>query len=227
MKYSLFLLFIVVVLFGCEEKISLADDDLGQAYLPVKVGQYQIYDVSETKVYDNQYDSVTYQVKELIDSVYTNQANELTYRILKSRRSDAAQPWGSDSLYTININKQNVQETRNNKRTIKLIFPVDKGKEWNVNAFNAAEEKEYFYEDVNQPLTINGRNYDKTMKVIQGQPNEIELDDRFEVYAYNTGIIYKKIQFYAYAQKNGEVDLTKVANGTKRIFTLKEFYSPE
>jgi len=40
-------------------------------------------------------------------------------------------------------------------------------------------------------------------------------------------MIYKKFQFYEYAQQNGEVDKTNVATGTKRIFTLNEFYSPE
>lgn len=227
MKYSRFLLLIIVGLCSCTEKISLADNDLGQAYFPVHVGNYWIYDVAETKALNNQYDSISYQVRELIDTVFTNQANELTYRVLKSRRSGPSQPWGNDSIYTINLNALDVEVTKNNRRTIALVFPVAEGKEWNVNAFNIAEEKEYYYQNVNQPLAIQGQSYVKTMKIMQGQPNEIVLDNRFEVFAYNIGMIYKKFQFYEYAQQNGEVDKTNVATGTKRIFTLNEFYSPE
>jgi len=228
-RYPLFLLFIIIGLSACTEKISLAGDDLGQAYFPVKVGNYWIYEVSETKVLNNQYDSITYQVKELIDTVFRNQANELTYRVIKSRRANSSQSWGNDTLYTINPNALNIQVTRDNKRSIALVFPVAEGKEWNVNAFNIAEEHEYFYQDVNQPLTFQGQSYDRTLKVIQGQPNEVVLDDRFEVYAYNVGLIYKKFQFYEYtpSQITGEVDKTKIATGTKRTFTLREFYSSE
>jgi len=224
------LVFLVIIgLFSCTEKISIADDDLGQAYFPAEVGNYWIYDVSETKVQDNHYDSTTYQIRELIDSVFTNQLNELTYRVLKSRRSNSSQPWSNDSLYTININALDVQVIKNNRRTIALIFPVAEGKEWNVNAFNIRDTKEYHYLDVNQPVVIQGKSYNKSIKVIQSQPHPNYLDDQFEVYAYNVGLIYKKFQYYEYAhsQLTGNVDDNDIVIGIKRIFTLNEFCSPE
>ena len=229
MKYKLFLLLIITSLFSCTEEVSLAGEDLGHAYFPVKVGSYWIYDVAETKVLDNQYDSITYQVRELVDTVYTNQVNELTYQVLKSSRSNSSQPWGNDSLYTINLNRLYVQVTQNNKRKIALIFPVVEGNEWNVNAYNSNVEKEYFYQDVNQPLTIQGKSYDKTIKVIQGQPDPYYLDDSFEVYAYNLGLVYKKIQNYEYEHSKftGEVDQSRITTGIKRTYTLKEIFSPE
>ena len=228
-KYPLFLLFIIIGLSACSEEISLANDDLGQAYFPVKVGNYWIYEVSETKVLDNQYDSITYEIREQVDTVYTNQVNELTYRVLKSQRSNSSQPWGSDSLYTINLNRLDVQVTRNNKRRIALIFPIVEGNEWNVNAYNINGEKEYFYQDVNQPLTIQDKSYDKTIKVMQGQTNPNYLDDSYEVYAYNLGLVYKNFRLYEYAKSNltGEIDQTHVIIGIKQTYTLKEFYSSE
>jgi len=228
-KHSLILLLLIIGLFSCTEEVSLTPDDRGQAYFPVKVGNYWIYDVSETKVLDNQYDSTRYQVRELVDTVFNNQLNELTYRVLKSRRTNAAQAWGNDSLYTINLSATNVQITRDNKRIVPMVFPVTEGKGWNANAFNNHDEAEYFYEDVNQPLIMQGKSYANTLKIIQGDTDVNLLDDRFEVYALGSGLIYKKMQVYEYSynQNNGEVDKTYFPTGIKRIYTLNEFYSPE
>ena len=229
MKHSLILLLFIVGLFSCTEEVSITPEDRGQAYFPVKVGNYWIYDVSETKVLNNQYDSTRYQVRELIDTVFKNQLNESTYRVLRSRRTNEMQAWGNDSLYTINLSPTNVQIARDNKRIISLVFPVKEGKGWNANAFNNLEETEFYYEDVNQPIVTQGKSYPKTLKIIQGNTDVSLLEDSWEIYALETGLIYKKMQVYEYSynQNNGEVDKSFITTGTKRIYKLNVFYTPE
>lgn len=220
----------VVLLFTrCSEEISTTEAEIGREYYPVKVGNYWIYDVTETKVINNQYDSTKYQVRELVDTVFQNGANELTYRVIRSRRNNTNANWANDSLVLINKSLSDVRRTHNNFKTISLVFPVKEGKFWDTNAFNILDADDYAYASVNQPFTLNNKMYDSTVTVVQGEPDLVTLDDRREVYAYKVGLVYKNFTVYEYAQRLPEniPDPTRVARGLQRIYKLNTFYATD
>jgi len=221
----------VVLLFTrcSEEVIRTTEAEIGREYYPIKVGNYWIYDVTETKVINNQYDSTKYQVRELVESIFQNAANEQTYRVIRSRRNNADASWGNDTLVSINKSSTNVRRTQNNFITISLVFPVSEGKYWDTNAFNILDADDYAYAAVNQPFTLNNIRYDSTVTVVQGEPDLVTLDDRREVYAYKVGLVYKKFTLYEYAQKAPEnfPDPTRVARGLQRVYKLNTFYAAD
>ncbi|GEO03643.1 hypothetical protein AAE02nite_13070 [Adhaeribacter aerolatus] len=211
----------------CSEEVTTTDAEIGREYYPIKIGNYWIYDVVETRVSNNKYDSTKYQVRERVDTVFRNAADELTYQLVLSRKNRADANWGNDSLVLVNKSLSDVLRTHNNFKTIKLLFPVQEGKQWDTNAFNILDADDFSYARVNQPFVLHNITYDSTVTVVQGEPNEVMLDDRTEVYAYNIGLIYKNFTVYEYVQTQGVSDKNKVARGLRRVFKLNTFHAAE
>lgn len=198
MPKNLFFLFLLACgLWQCTEVKDLGDD-IDRQYYPVEVGNYWIYEVSET-TFTNQFlreptDSITYQVRERVDTVFRNQAGELTYKVIRSKRANASQSWGSDSIVTIQRSLSDLRYTRDNVKKVKLIFPLTENKKWNANAFNNLEPEEYSLSQVGQPFSLDDTVYTSTVRVVQAlNENLVELDDRQEVFALGVGLIYKRV----------------------------------
>lgn len=218
-----FTLMLIGLFTQCTEAVKPAEIDSGQQYYPLAVDNYWIYDVTETIVDHDDFDSVKFQIREIIDTVYTNLAGEKTYKIIRSRRSDLSKPWEEDSLVLVNTSWSDVRRSKNNIKTVSLVFPVNEGKEWNANAFNTQGEQAYRYRRVKRPFVLHGLTYDSTATIVQGEADDVVLDNREEVYAYNIGLIYKKFLVYEYFQENGTLDKTKVARGYKQVMKLNSF----
>jgi hypothetical protein len=201
-KNLIFLLVLACGLWQCTEVTELRDE-LDREYFPVKVGNYWIYDVSES-TFTNQYveepvDSITYQVRERIDTVFRDQTGELTYKLIRSRRNDASQAWGNDSIVLIQKSNLDLRYTRDNLKTVRLVFPVRENKTWNGNAFNFREPGEYTYTQVGQPYTLDDSTYQNTVRVVQDySDNLVEFDDSHEVFALGVGMVYKRIIDFIY-----------------------------
>jgi hypothetical protein len=230
-KNLIILLLLAGGLWQCTEVTDLSND-IGREYYPVKVGNYWIYDVSET-TFTNQFlqdpaDSITYQVRERVDTVFRNQAGELTYRVIRSRRSQAGEPWSQDSVVTINKSASDLRYTRDNLKTVKLIFPPAENKKWNGNAFNAREPEEFSFTQVSQPFSLGDSTYNNTVRVVQAwNENLVELDDRHEVYALGIGLIYKRIIDFDYcnggAGQNCQVGQHYVVRGRRILQKLNSY----
>jgi hypothetical protein len=230
-KNLIILLLLAGGLCQCTDNIDLTND-MAREYYPVKVGNYWIYDVSETtfnkQFLKNPTDSVTYQVRELVDTVYRDQTGELTYRVIRSRRADATQAWGSDSVVTINKSASDVRYTRENLKVVKLVFPAGENKKWNGNAFNIRGAEEYTFAQVGQPYTLDDTTYTNTVRVNQFfNENLVELEDRHEVYALGIGMVYKRVIDLDYCRGgNGqqcEVGQHYVVYGRRILQKLRAF----
>ena len=225
LKNFLVLLLLGFIVFGCKsENDKLTDLEIGRNYYPLKKGNYWIYDVTETTVRNNIYDSVKYQVRETVDTVYRNLENEDTYHIIRARRQNASAAWLNDSVFTANKSGTNVRLTHNNYKVVKLIFPVMEGKGWDANAFNTLEENQYYFRDIGQAYALRDTTYSNTLTVVQGEPNEVTLDDRYEIYAYGIGLVHKRFIVYEYFQNQGIIDNTRVTKGTRKEMSLISYH---
>lgn len=232
--------FVLSCLFtSCTEEVAPDTQALGLDYYPLHTGEYWIYKVTETH-YKNQLetqgsDSITYYVRERIDTVYQDLAREDTYQFTRSRRNSLTENWGSDSVFVVNKSNSDVRRNQNNRKTVTFIFPVLDGKRWNANIFNTqssfankSEEKFYSFSDKGKPAIINGSNYLNTIKVTQAiNDNAIEHQDWYEVYGFGVGRIYKQVLSYYYCsdptRQNGcEVGKQFIITGKKQIEKLQE-----
>jgi hypothetical protein len=89
-----------------------------------------------------------------------------------------------------------------------------------VNAFNPEEELEVFYDEINQPYTINGISLESTVRVeYEDYLTLIDYDRMYEVYAKNVGLVHRSF-------KNLEIsnfDTTDIQNGTEVHYTLRDY----
>ncbi|RDC63071.1 hypothetical protein [Adhaeribacter pallidiroseus] len=224
---------------SCTEDVPIEPEALGLKYYPLKTGEYWIYKVTQTR-YQNQFaeqatDSVSYYVREQIDTVFRDLAGEDTYKFTRSRRNTPADAWSQDSVFVVNKSASDVRLTQNNRRVVSFIFPVLEGKKWNAHIFNSqssltnpAEETFYFFANTRQPTVVNGINYANTVKVVQlANDNAIEKQDGHEVYGYGVGRIYKQKLAFQYCsdpdRQNGcEIGSKFIITGIKQIERLEE-----
>ncbi|WP_345120876.1 hypothetical protein [Hymenobacter antarcticus] len=148
---------------GCKDTVEVSPDS-GNDYYPVAVGNFWVYAVADTTwnlatpSTPSVRTATAFQFKETITETLTDAAGQKAYRLVRAKRLTPADAWRNDSVFILTANQQFVALTRNNARTLELIFPVREGRSWNFNAFNnnsndtiTAETRQY--SRIGQPFT--------------------------------------------------------------------------
>jgi hypothetical protein len=191
---------------GCESKYKDPDPKaMGYDYYPLEVGDYRVYDVTDTRYSSNVGTTKRFQLRERVDTSFLDQTGQLVYKIIRSVRPSEQAAWLDDSVMVVAKTNSMVLQTKDNTRYVKLIFPVKQGSKWLADAYNnrpVNENKEYStYSDLNTTFEYNGLVFQNTMTVVQGSPyDNIELDDRKEVYAENIGLVYRLFNRAVYCE---------------------------
>ncbi|UOQ77231.1 hypothetical protein MUN84_00350 [Hymenobacter sp. 5516J-16] len=144
-------------------------------------GAYRIYDVIDTAYQANVPTVSRFQFREQVDTALEPDATgQPVYRVIRSRRTLATDPWKIDSVITVAVKGQALTEQRNNRRTVELVFPVQEGKTWNINAFNTLDSLTVvnrFYVGANQPfrITRGGQTYqyDQTITTVNDLAQDV------------------------------------------------------
>lgn len=188
--------------------------NLGYSYFPLNIGSWIIYDV-DSVVHDDYEDTVityNYQVKELIESKYTDNAGKEIYRVERYKRSTPQDTWKISDVWASHINSSRAEKFEENTWYVKLIFPVKENATWNGNSFNSMDAMEYEYTEVNIPDTLNGNSFDSTLTVRQiDEFNAISQLFSEEKYAVNVGMIYRQY-INLDLQKDSGLELTMKIN---------------
>ncbi|MGL1885202.1 MAG: hypothetical protein OCD76_01710 [Reichenbachiella sp.] len=201
MPYSLIVI-LSIFLLSCESEVENDIARLGVNYFPLSVGQFRQYDVIETRYYLIGPEKEQYQIREdVVDSTLISNTH-ITYKIDRYKRADESDTWSLDSVWTANVNTQRAVLTENNIDFIKLVFPILTGNSWDANTYNSDVGEFYRYEDVLMDTLIADIDYFDAIKVIQSDLGDDGLgrDDRYEIYAPNTGLIYKNSIIWEYCQ---------------------------
>lgn len=204
MKQIAFILFISIVL-ACGisscKKDGVTEPDLGYNYFPNQVGKYVTYDV-DSFYYRNSttIDTFKFQLKEKIQSIYSDNQNRPTIRLERYVKyynpaiPYSAMPWILRNVWAENRTATTAEKVEENTRFIKLNFPVKKSKTWNGNVQNTNGAMDYTYSFVDASRTIVGNTFDSTLQV--EQQNYLDLITQkyyIEQYAKNVGLVYKKV----------------------------------
>jgi hypothetical protein len=223
MKYLKFIPFLIVLSFlffsSCKKETELPVD-MGYKYFPVNTGHWVIYDVDSVSYNDftGQVDSFKFQIKEIVESVFTDNEGRETQRLERYKKLNDNSNWYIKDVWTENLTASTAEKVEENDRIIKLIFPPHESEKWDGNLYNTLDEQNYTYKDVHSSYLLNNLTFDSTLTVIQQDFHPI-IHDYFEmeVYAAHIGLIYKKY-----------VDLSKEASGviikgTDYSYTLNSY----
>ncbi len=174
---------------------SASNVDLGYNYFPNDTGMTRYYSADSTFWDANnngQQGNVTFDIKEVVSSIFSDAQNRPTLRIERFRK-DQNGNWIIWKVLSDNRTTTTGERTIDNVRVIKLIFPAKLGSTWNGNSFNTSDPQEYQITDENSIAIVNGISFNKTLAVLQNDYlDAIHQEYATEKYADGIGMIYHR-----------------------------------
>jgi hypothetical protein len=233
------LLALPALLAGCRHESVVPNPVVD--YYPVVVGTYRTYAVTDS-VWANARATVTgYQLRERVAELFTDAAGQPAYRLVRSRRATAGAGWTDDSVLIVQPRPRAVLLTRNNVRTVELIYPAQANKGWNDSAFTASPDtitslKRFYGPGVGIPYTLPATagqpaktyaNTVATYKIFSAQDNDglRRRSGYQQVYAEGVGLVVRRRYGYSLYTTNpdGTETLTStVQRGVAHRETLLE-----
>jgi hypothetical protein len=193
-KYLIAIIAIGIVACGDDESAPDNADSI-EDLVPLKKGQYQIYDVFEVQFSEiADPDTSRYELKtEVIDS-FPNNSGSFTYVIHRSRRNEENQEWQFVDTWSIRIDDGQAIVSEGNVPFVKLIAPSNVGTSWDGNAYNNEGEDEYTIISSAESIEINGMSFLEPVTVEQEFNDDpiVYTDLRSEVYVKGVGMVYKE-----------------------------------
>jgi hypothetical protein len=225
LKYFVKFLLFFALLAGCEsEETSILDS--GDAYFPLQRGVYQVYAVHEVRYHVSaEPEILDYELMTEVTDSFPSAENGYTFVVRRSTRFAEADPWEPLDTWAVRREGNKLIVSEGNTALVKILFPVRRGTRWNANSYNTLGEDIYEYEQVGQPLELNGMAFEKTMTVEQELNKDIIVfyDARREVYAYGTGMVYKEVTQLNYCTEDHCLGQQKIESGTDLKMEIREY----
>ncbi|MCB0705168.1 MAG: hypothetical protein KDC34_07650 [Saprospiraceae bacterium] len=207
---SISLLLLALSAFQACTKPAVAPD-LGYDYFPLEIGSSRIYQV-DSVIYDPngqiRIDTVSFQLKESIADSYQDDTGLNWFRIERFERETDQDPWQFHSISAASRDETRAFRKENNLQFISFVFPQDIFAKWESTVFIdplqevvvAGEPLEMFkywesgFRSIDAPYTLGTQTYPSTCEVFHAEfENLIELRRVREVYAKDTGLIYREL----------------------------------
>lgn len=180
------------VLTACKDDVA-TPQDLGSDYFPLRVGHWVEYQVDSMWRDDvlNIRDSVSYRLLQRVEEVYTDGGGRTSHKVLRYVR-DSNGNWEVRDVWTAFSDQRYAEMTEENKRRLKLSFPVREARTWDINVYNTDRLLEVAYREVDQPWASDSLSFEKSVIVrnVLG-PNNVEKRNFEERYAREVGLVEK------------------------------------
>ncbi len=243
MKYN-YLKFISVLVIGVAVAVGCkkgTEDPIafGYEYFPTDSGRYAQFKVDSTVWNDFTVpvtiDTFRFDIRELNDSLYIDNAGDTAVVLIRNRRDSANGAWYIKDVWSMKRTNARAEKVEENERIVKLTFPIVDGAKWNGNIYNTNDPWEYELTEIGKPFTVNGFTFDKTVTVLQTGNNDIpsgqtepllhkELGK--EVYAKGVGLVYKELTILEANIQPGTPFDQRIKKGFKMVMTLTD-YNPQ
>ncbi len=206
-----FLVCFCTFLASCEQTPDGFQIEQDEAYFPLAIGKYILYEVDST-IYDptggaHVRTSRTLMKEEIVDTLRDNTGN-LLYKTERSIRAAEGLPWQVVKVFTASIQGAQAIVTEDNLRFIKMVFPLRRNNSWNGNVYFspnlivrvAGESLEMFkdwtykVEEKDQPLSAGSFTFAEVATIREADSeNLIELRRSKSQYAKGIGLIYREL----------------------------------
>lgn len=191
--------------------------DIGMDYFPLQTGNSYIYTIDET-IYSEvaPVKNLIYQLRIQITDSFPNAEGNYTYVLNRSTRNDANSAWQDLDTWSVRGNDREIILNEGNIPFLKLTFPLRAGNSWNGNKYNNLETDQYEVTSMDQPFAAGGTTFDKTLRVLQENNEDLIVfqDKREEVYARGVGLVYKETIQLSYCTTNDCIGQQKIKSGT-------------
>ncbi len=205
------------------KKDAPVDHFSGYSYFPLQVGHTLIYQVDS--IVKNEFnlgviDTFRFQIKEVVESFFTDMEGRQTARLERYKRANPAEPWIIYKVWTANLLSNRAEKKEDNITYIKLVFPPRLNLRWNGNAYNELEEQDYVITSIHTPEVVNGLAFDSVLTVLQADEDNIVFKKyELEKYAAGAGLVYKEQFNGSYGLQGGMYVLKNFIHYTEKIIS--------
>jgi hypothetical protein len=198
--FRLLILIIAVAIYACSsENLEITSERLGIAYFPLESGNFRVYEISEVLYNTQGKDKLSYFLKEKVLDSFENFEGGESFRIERSVKLNADDPWQLDSIWSARRNDQLAVMVENNIPFVKLVFPLEEDKSWDGNILNERDQDDYTMTQVKRVYDDSlGNVYDRTVTIVQEENRDpiVQTNLRKEIYAENIGLVYKESRIF-------------------------------
>jgi hypothetical protein len=232
MRYAIMILFA----FGCSTNEPIAVPRVSD-YFPLRSGAFQIYHVDSVVVKENVETAYNYELKTEVTDSFSNAAGGYTYVIQRFKRISSSSPWTALGSWSARADAFQAVTNEGNISYVKIASPLGNGKAWDGNALNVMGGTEkcldhdshtcdiYAIESFGKPVSLAAGTFDNTLTIVQNDNNDVIVsqDKRSEVYALNTGLVYREVNFLEYCTNAQCVGAQFVTAGLKYKQTISDY----
>jgi len=219
-KYGvLYLLICVILATGCTKKAGSITQLQATDIYPLSVGKVFIYRMDSTVLNSARTGFLvnTYFAKDSVESQFYDATGRLSFRIFRYITDTAYQTgWNYASTIISIFDVNHVEYIENNLKFVTIVQPISDGITWYGNKYintDTADNSgyipykyfdkwQYVYQNSNQPYTVLMGTFDSTFTILQqdelspnvpvGSVPYQQKNYSIEIYAKNTGLIYKE-----------------------------------
>lgn len=190
---------------GCKNKTDDFALDYKYEYFPLDSGRYWIWEVDSvifTPLGSGfvQRDTLKVYIKEVVESIYTDNAGRPTARIERYQSNTDDYVWFITDIWFANLTQRTGEKVEENLRFVKILFPPKQEQTWRGNQYIQVTETIEWMKDwayrvsaLDVPKTLNGMAFDSTITILQhDNENLIQKTFATETYAKNVGLVYKE-----------------------------------
>lgn len=198
MKFSpqiCLLALITLIVISCKKENPSPNTTItGSEYFSSVVGMTRLYQVDSIywDDFNNQHDTVSYQVKEVIPSTYLDNQNRRTQRIERFRKDSLSGNWVIWMVWSSNVTTTTGEQVEDNIRFLKLTFTPAINATWNGNTYNTLDPQNYVITSLGDPDTKGSLTFNETLTVSHGNDDNL-VYRKFaeERYAKGAGLYYR------------------------------------
>lgn len=235
-------LLLVILLSSCQPEIENFESESVADYLPLQPGKYITYRLDSTVFtgFGRTEEIHSFQEKQLVDAIVTDNMGRTSYRINRYLRDTAGtRPWTVSDVYFITPLEKSAEQVENNLRTIRLAVPIKQGFSWLGNNYLPIEpynktysfssstntqldDWEYRYEAISETAVFNGKTFADVITITHID-EEYELENTtlqgktfsMDRYAKGVGLVYQELIMWE-QQPNSSGSPYKTGFGVRR-----------
>ena len=207
------LIFILFAL-GCKkDNYETIIRSTGKNYFNNIKGSSNIYKIEEIIYNDffNTIDTQRYFLKEKNDTFFNDNLGRKSMRIYRYKSIKDTTKWQFLNAWYSTVDNFTAERVEDNKRLVKLSFPLTEDAIWNYNAFNTDNGLNLFYDFIHQKYTLNTIVFDSAIAIKSETIVNLVKERQYqEVYVNYIGLVYKN-----------QINLDKNGN-LKRGYKIKQ-----
>jgi hypothetical protein len=221
--------FFTIAYTACKKADKVTEIKESDAYFPLQIGKYVIYNVDSTIWDDTMCVKIIrrYQMMHTVVDTFTDARGRMSYRIDIRMRKKVEDPWMVEGVVQATNTGQELETAYSGLRFIKMIYPIAENRTWKGNSYIVTADSDYVYFNdwtyryinVDQPFGNGLVTYNNTVTVMaideainDPYPQPRENASRTyskEVFAKGIGMVYREYYrwtYDAYSENNTDIN---------------------